>query len=71
MIQSGTNYTMEKSPLDDGRHSYMRRQGTVASMVKYEKPRKGTMTTKDYEQEKVFGDRTKQKYLHDKKNKKK
>lgn len=69
--KGGTNYTLDKSPLDDGKTSYMRRQGTVASKGEYEKPRKGTMTPKDYEQAKVYGERAKQKYLSEKEHKKK
>lgn len=69
--KGGTNYTMEKSPLNDGKNSYMRRQGTVAPTGEYENPRKGTMTPKDYAQAKVYGERAKQKYLTEKKDKKK
>jgi len=69
--KGGTNYTLEKSPLDDGKNSYMRRQGTVAPTGEYNNPRKGTMTPKDYKQAKVYGERAKQKYLTEKKGKKK
>ena len=69
--KSGTNYTMEKSPLDDGKQSYMRRQAIVASITEYEKPRRGTMTPKDYEQAKQYADKAKQKYIDRKNNKKK
>lgn len=69
-LKGGTNYTMEKSPLGDGKESYMRRQGTVDNIKNYDNPRTGNMTQKDYDQAKVYGDRAKQKYL-DKKNKKK
>lgn len=65
------NYRMEKSPFDDGKQSYMRRQGTVAPKSEYAGQRKGTLTPKDYAQAKVYGDRAKQKYLDEKKNKKK
>lgn len=68
--KSGTNYTMEKSPLDDGKKSYMRRQAIVAPKSEYEKPRKGTMTSKDYEQAKNYAEKAKQKYLSKKGNKK-
>lgn len=57
------NYRLEKSPLNDGKNSYMRRQGTVAPMGEYENPRKGAMTPKDYAQAKIYGERAKQKYL--------
>lgn len=64
------NYRMEKSPFNDGKQSYMRRQGTVAAKNEYSGKRKGTITTKDYEQAKIYGGRAKQKYLN-KKDKKK
>lgn len=69
--KSGTNYTLEKSPLDDGKTSYMRRQGTVASKKEYKNPRDGTMTSKDYAQAKIYAERAKQKHLKEKKGKKK
>lgn len=65
------NYRLEKSPLNDGRTSYMRRQGTVAPKGEYQNQRKGTLTPKDYAQAKIYGDRAKQKYLNEKKDKKK
>ena len=65
------NYPLEISPLNDGKHSYMRRQGTVAPYGEYENPRKGKMTPKDFEQARVYGERAKRKYLKGKKNKKK
>lgn len=69
--KNGTNYTMEKSPFNDGKQSYMRRQGTVAPKNEYSGQRKGTLTPKDYAQAKIYGDRAKQKYLNGKKDKKK
>ena len=69
--RGGTNYALEKSPLDDGKTSYMRRQGTVAPKGEYQNKRKGTMTPKDYEQAKVYAERARQKYLDEKKDKKK
>ncbi len=65
--KNATNYALEKSPLNDGKKSYMRRQGTVAPKKDYEKPRTGTMTSKDYAQAKVYGERAKQKHLNKKK----
>ena len=65
------NYRLEKSPLNDGKTSYMRRQGTVAPKGEYQNQRKGTLTPKDYAQAKIYGDRAKQKYLNEKKDKKK
>lgn len=64
------NYRLEKSPLNDGKNSYMRRQGTVAPKGEYEHPRRGSMVQKDYDKAKEFGARAKQKYL-EKKDKKK
>ena len=66
----GTNYALEKSPLDDGKNSFMRRQGTVAPKKEYSRKRKGTMTPRDYAQAEIYGDRAKCKYLDEKKNKK-
>lgn len=64
------NYRLEKSPLNDGKNSYMRRQGTVAPKGEYEHPRRGSMMQKDYDKAKEFGAKAKQKYL-EKKDKKK
>lgn len=68
--KNSPNYKLEKSPLDDGKTSYMRRQGTVAPYKEYEKPRNGTMTAKDYMQAKVYGERAKERYLRGKGHKK-
>lgn len=65
------NYRLEKSPLNDGKTSYMRRQGTVAPVGEYKNQRKGTMTPKDYGQAKIYGERAKQKHLREKEDKKK
>lgn len=59
----GTNYAMEKSPFDDGKKSFMRRQGFVSNKNEYSGARKGTLTPKDYSQAKVYGERAKEKYL--------
>ncbi len=67
----GNNYTMEKSPLNDGKHSYMRRQAIVAPTTEYEKPRQGAMTPKDYERAKQYAEKAKQKYIDRKNGKKK
>ncbi len=69
--KGGMNYALEKSPLDDGKNSFMRRQGTVAPKKEYVRKRKGSMTPNDYARAKIYGDRAKQKYLDEKKNKKK
>ena len=68
--KNSPNYALEKSPLNDGKTSYMRRQGTVAPQGEYEKPRKGSMTPKDYNRAKEYGDKAKKKYI-EKKDKKK
>ena len=49
----------------------MRRQGTVDFKNKYSDNRKGSMTPKDYEQAKKYGERAKQKYLKEKRELKK
>ena len=69
--KNSTNYALEKSPLCDGKTSYMRRQGTVAPKYEYTNQRKGIMTQKDYKQATIYAERAKQKYLAEKKNKKK
>ncbi len=68
--KNSPNYKLEKSPLDDGKTSFMRRQGTVAPKGEYKNPRKGTMTSKDYSQAQVYAERAKQKYLSKKTTKK-
>ncbi|MGN1053367.1 MAG: hypothetical protein ACI4SH_08285 [Candidatus Scatosoma sp.] len=61
------NYRLEKSPFNDGKKSYMRRQGTVAPKGEYSGKRDGSLTPKDYERAKLYGERAKQKYLNKKK----
>lgn len=61
------NYRLEKSPLNDGKQSFMRRQGTVAPKGEYSGKRNGSLTPKDYAQAKIYGERAKQKYLNKKK----
>lgn len=65
------NYRLERSPLNDGKTSYMRRQGTVAPKGEYKNHRKGSMTQKDYGQAKIYAERAKQKFSDKEKNKKK
>lgn len=67
--KNSPNYALELNPLNDGKQSYMRRQGTVAPQKEYEKERYGVMTTKDYGKAQEYGERAKQKYI-EKKNKK-
>lgn len=69
--KNATNYAMEKSPFNDGKKSYMRRQGIVAPKREYSGQRRGVLTSKDYAQAKTYGERAKQKYLHKRNNKKK
>ena len=61
------NYALEKDPLNTGRKSYMRRQGTVAPKEEYDRPRKGDMAPKDYDRATEYGEKAKQKYLTNKK----
>lgn len=68
--KNATNYKLSVNPLGGKQQSYMRRQGTVDDASNYHSPRQGTMTPKDYDQAKIYGNRAKQKYL-DEKNKKK
>ena len=56
------NFPLEQSPLNDGKESYMRRQGTVAPKKEYMSPRTGKMTKNDYAQAKVYADRAKEKH---------
>lgn len=63
----GTNYSMEKNPLDNGKHSYMRRQGIVDSKRFYLNSQKGTITINDYNVAKKYSDRALNKYLENKK----
>ena len=64
------NYKLEKSPLNDCKQSYMRRQGIVAPKSEYSGKRKGSITQKDYLQVKIYGERAKLKYLNKKEHKK-
>lgn len=65
------NYALSRNPLGGKEQSYMRRQGTVAPKKEYSGSRAGKMAEKDYEQAKTYGERAKQKYLNEKKSKKK
>ena len=69
--KNSPNYKLEKSPLNDGKQSFMRRQGTVAPKGEYSGKRNGSLTPKDYAQAKIYGEKAKQKYLDRKKSKKK
>lgn len=68
--KNNPNYKLKKSPLDDGKISYMHRQGTVDTKKKYINPKKGTIAPDDYAQAKKYGETAKKKYI-EKKNKKK
>ena len=46
--KNATNYKLKKSPLNDGKHSYMRRQGIVAPFVEYEGNYSGFMHFDDF-----------------------
>lgn len=67
-IDDTSSLTMEKSPFNDGKKSFMRKQGTVAPKGEYSGKRTGSLTQKDYDQAKTYGERAKQKYLHKKSN---
>lgn len=69
--KNNPNYKLKKSPLDDGKISYMHRQGTVAPKKEYKRPRKGSMATDDYKQAKKYGEAAKRKYIEKKGHKKK
>lgn len=62
------NYRLEKSPFNDGKQSFMRRQGTVAPKKEYTGKRSGSLTPKDYAQAKIYGERAKEKYFNKKSN---
>lgn len=62
------NKPLTKSPLNDGKYSYARRQGTVDNKSNYYKPRQGEMPLEDYEIVKRYGNRAKEKYLRKKNN---
>ncbi len=60
------NYRLQENPLQDGKTSYMRRQGTVDIKSNYHKPRKGIMTQTDFQRAKEYGTKAKRKYLEKK-----
>lgn len=68
--KAGNNYRLKKSPLNDGKHSYMRRQGTVNPTEEYYNPRSGTMIEPDFQKAVEYGERAKQKYIEKKAQKK-
>lgn len=67
---NSTNKRMGKSPLNDGKQSYMRRQACVYAVNEYANPRGGSMTQTDYDYAKCIAEKAKQKYI-EKKDKKK
>ena len=67
--KNSPNYKLGVNPLQDGKPSYMRRQGTVAPKGEYNSPRIGKILPQDYVKAKGYGEKAKQKYLA-KKNKK-
>ncbi len=64
--KNAPNYKLDKSPLQDGKQSFMRRQGSVYPKKEYYDARHGTMTKKDYAKAKEYGERAKQKYIAEK-----
>ena len=70
--KNSTNYGLEKDPLGSPNKSYMKRQGTVDNKRNYEnKVNVGNMTEKDFAKAQEYAARAKEKYMNDKKNKKK
>ena len=65
--KNSPNYKLQKSPLNDGKTSYMRRQGTVSPRSAYSKPRSGVMTQADYQRARYYGNKAKRKYISNKK----
>ena len=63
------NYKCENDIIGNGKSTYLRRQGTVDYRNNYTDPKRGRMTTKDYAQAKIYGERAKEKYLSNKKKK--
>ncbi len=63
------NIKLDNDPLNEGKVSYMRRQGTVDDKANYSSSRKGLMSSKDYEKAKQIGETAKQKYLRKKQKK--
>lgn len=55
--------TISPIPIEKGKKSYMRRQGTVAPKKTYRNPHTGKMLEQEYEIAKKYGARAKQKYL--------
>lgn len=68
--KGSTNYALKKSPLDDGKNSYMRRQGTVDVKESYKRPRKGNMNPSDFQKAKEYGEKAKKKFFAKKGQKK-
>lgn len=57
------NYKLKIDPLDNGKNSYMRRQGTVDKKKNYYNDYKGKMTPKDHAKAKEYAEKAKQKYI--------
>lgn len=67
--KNSPNYKCENDIIGNGKQSYLRRQGIVDLQTNYSNPSQGRMTTKDYAQAKIYGQRAKEKYLAEKKKK--
>lgn len=63
------NYKLKIDPLDNGKPSYMRRQGTVDKKNKYYNDYKGKMTPEDHAKATEYAEKAKQKYITKKKSK--
>ena len=66
--KNAPNYGPFPSPLNDGKESYMRRQGQVAPKREYFNERKGLIGKEHYQQAKIYGERAKEKYINKKNN---
>lgn len=56
------NYPLKRSPLGDGKTSYMRKQGIVDKKSSYTKPRMGNMAKDDYGVARKYGERAVEKF---------
>lgn len=61
------NIKLQRNPLGGNKPSYMKRQGTVDRTSAYSDTRSGRMVKHDHEKAKQIGEKTKKKYLKNKK----
>lgn len=68
--ENSPNYPLDYDPLQQGKKSYMRRQGTVDFIRRYSaKEKAGIMSKKDYGKALLYGEKAKTKYIDQKKKK--